>query len=305
MQLKAIEYFIAIVDAGSFTAAAENLFISQPALSQHIRKLEDEIGVKLFDRSKHSAELTEAGNLFLHEGKRILQIYNQLLHRLSLLEHPAEEVVRFGMSAFYANHFLPDMLSALVKECPTVKYELVEDYSHIVEKAVIKGTLDFCLTPRIPESPLLTYETVYQDSFLLAVPKDSPVNKYAIPADGLPFMELKNTQNEPFISLNSAQKNSELYLQYFKQAGFVPNIICEMKKMDTLHKLISMGLGVGFVSELQINQIEKENRPMYYRILPSNRYEYAIAYRQGEILSPTVKQVIDIFQRAFHRMGGQ
>ena len=302
MQLKAIEYFIAIVETGSFTKAAEKLFISQPALSQQIRKLEDELGTKLFDRTRHSAELTEAGVLFLQEGRRILQIYNQFLQRIFELEHPTEEVVHFGISPFYSRYYLPLLLPPLINAHPALRYEVTENYSYVIEKALIDGKLDFCMVPLAPKNPLLIYEPIYQETILLAVPQDSSVNRFAFSVNGVNYIDLQAVRQEPFIALKPIQKISEYSRQLCEQAGFSPNIICETMNWDTLNKLVSTGLGVGFVPDLLIGQLEEEIRPRYYHLLPDAQRIYTIAYRQGDTLSRSARVMVEVFRKAFNNL---
>lgn len=305
MRLKSIEYFITIVETGSFTKAAETLYISQPALSQQIKKLEDHVGAKLFDRSKHSAELSQAGILFLQEGRRIVQIYNQVVQRISQLEHPTEEVIRFGISPFYSRYYLPALLPPLINAHPTLRYEVTENYSFVIEKALIEGKLDFCMVPLLPKNPMLVYEPIYRETILLAVPKDSPVNQFAYSVNGIDYIDLKDVRQEPFIALKPIQKISEYSLHLCEQAGFSPTIICETMNWDTLNKLVSTGLGVGFVPDLLIDQLEEDIRPRYYHLLPDAQRIYTIAYRQGDTLSSSALVMVEVFRQAFRDLAIQ
>ncbi len=302
MQFKSIQYFMEVARLGSFTAAAEALFISQPALSQQIKKLEDEVGAQLFDRSRHTAELTEAGTLFLQEGKRILQIYDQVLRHIAAMENPIADVVRFGISPFYSRYYLPRLLPPLVAAHPALKYEVTEDYSYVIESAVIEGKLDFCLVPLEPKNPLLSYETIYQESILLAVPRDSLVNEFAVPANGIPYLDLKYAARENFIALKSVQKFSDFGRELCRQAGFEPNVVCELMNWDTLNMLVSTGLGVGFVPDLLIGQMEEERRPRYYRLLSDARRAYTIARRKEETPPASVRMVIESFRSTFQNL---
>lgn len=302
MQLKAMEYFVEIVESGSFSAASEKLFISQPALSQQIKKLEEEVGTVLFDRSRHPIQLTEAGNLFLREGKRILQIYDQLLRNIALLENHTEDVVRFGISPFYSRHYLPFLLPPLIGAYPAIKYEIMEEYSYLIEQALIDGKLDFCMVPLLPQNPFLTYEPIYHETILLAVPKDSPVNRFAVPAkDGLPYMDLANVQKEPFIALKSVQKFTNFSKELCARAGFTPDVVCETMNWDALNMLVSTGLGIGFVPDILVDQLEEGIRPRYYRLSPQAQRVYTIAHRQGDTLSKPAKLMVEVFRKAFQR----
>ncbi len=302
MNFRDIEYFIAIVDAKTFSAAAENLFISQPALSQHIRKLEDELGMPLFDRSKRTVELTETGALFLQEGRQMLQSYRRMQKRIAKLKYPPSETVHFGISPFYSRHYLPLLLPPLISAHPSLKYEVMEDYSYNIERALLDGKLDFCLVPLLPQNPELTYEAVYQETILLAIPKDSDINDLAIPTNtGLPYMDLRNVRNEPFVALRSVQKFTEFTNRIFEQAGFTPNIVCETMNWDALNMMVSSGLGVGFVPNLVIHQLDASIRPRYYRLLPDAQRTYTIAYRRGDSPSGPAQLVLDVFREAFRR----
>ena len=152
MRLRSIEYFLAIVREGSFSAAAEKLYISQSALSQQIKKLERELGGTLFDRSKHTAELTDVGALFVEDGGQILQIYQHTLRRNREIQDPAAGMVRFGISPFYSRYYLPSILPPLHRQYPDIKYEVVEDYSGKLEALLLERKLDFALVPSLPEN---------------------------------------------------------------------------------------------------------------------------------------------------------
>lgn len=299
VQLKLIEAFVTIVECGSFTAAAERLFISQPALSQQIRKLEDTLGVKLFDQRRHASELTPSGELFLQEGKRILQIYNQLLQRLDILENPTLDIIRFGISPFYSRHYLPHLLPPLISKHPSLKYEITENYSYLIEKELIDGHLDFCMVPQQPKNPLLEYEPLHLETIWLAIPRDHPANHYANMVDGVPCMDLRRMKDEPFIALKSVQKFSQYSQKLCEDAGFTPNVVCETMNWDALNRLVATGLGIGFVPDLVINQLDKSIRPHYYQLLPNAQRLYTIAYRQGDHLSPATRIMIDVFRAAF------
>lgn len=305
MQLKSIEYFIEIAEAKSFTKAAEKLYISQPALSQQIRKLENELGAKLFDRNRHTAELTEVGRLFLEEGKRIITIYNDLLAQVFEIEHPEEEVVRFGISPFYSQYYLPQLLPPLISTHPTLKYEVVENYSAVIEQALKEEKLDFCLVPLLPKDPALAYEPIYRETILLAVPKNSHVNDFAFSSGGVNYIDLKNVRNEPFVALKSVQKISAYSRQLCEQAWFTPNVIYETMSWDTLNQMVSNGLGIGFVPDLLVNKLDANESPNYYHLIPRAERIYSIAYKLGHSLSLSARTVIDIFKREFIHTSSQ
>lgn len=96
MQLKSFQYFIAIAEHATLSAAADAVFVSQPALSQQIRKIEEEVGAALFWREGHSMKLTPAGEVFLQCARRILQSYEAMKREVQVLDQAAQGIVPYG-----------------------------------------------------------------------------------------------------------------------------------------------------------------------------------------------------------------
>ena len=107
MDFKALEYICAISEAKTISQAAKNLFISQPALSQFLSKLERELGTPIFDRSGNMMTLTSAGEILVRDGSKLLLSRNEMLHRVAELSDERAETLRFGVSPFYSKYYLP------------------------------------------------------------------------------------------------------------------------------------------------------------------------------------------------------
>ena len=300
MQLKVIQYFITIVERKSFSRASEELFLSQSALSQQMRKLENELGVELFNHSKHKVELTEAGIIFYEDSLHILRAYEMTKSKLKDLANAGNSVVTLGISPFYSHYYLPILLPSLMNEHPNINYKIVEEISIDLEKRLIDGTIDFCLIPLQPINDKLHYEVIFNEEILLAVPKNHPANGFAIPSVGMPFMDLSHLKDANFIMLKPTQKFYEMSIRLCMEAGFEPRTIIETISWDTLNTLVGNGMGVGFVPELVINSLPIEKRPNYYRIHAQRTY--AIASLKSNELSVTAQIVIDSFKNSFSRI---
>ena len=304
MQLKALRYFIAVADNPTLSAAAQSLFVSQPALSQQIRKLEEEVGARLFERTGHMMRITPAGEVFLQGCRRILQIYESTQKEIQVIQSAEEQAVRFGISPFYSQHYLPRILPAFLAQNPGVKIDIIEDISHHLEQKLIDGELDFCTLPLFPENDRLEYETIYLEEILLATPRNHPLNAHypdAAENDGhFPYIDLSLLKNEAFIGLKKIQKFSEMGMQLCREAGFVPNTVCETLNWETVHMLVATGLGVGFIPKILVGTIADPTLcPRYYQ-LPSNFYRaYAIARRPGTVFSGHARTLIDSFRESF------
>ncbi len=297
MTFKTIEYVIAVHEAGSFSRAAQNLFISQPALSQAIAKAEHDLGVEFFTRDTHSLRLTAAGELLVREGRELLLKRDELKTRISGLSAARSETIRLGISPFYSKYYLPAILPYFRHHFPSVRLEITEEISVVLEQQVIDGTLDFCFVPLHPQNPRLSYEVVHVEEILLAVPKSSPVCAHATPSPGLPYIDLKYLANEPFIALKSIQKFNEMSVQLCARAGFEPHVVYETLNWDTVSMLVASGMGVGFVPDVLLNRLSGENSPQYYRLLGHDALRpYAVACKRGSQLSPLAIQLVEIFK---------
>lgn len=307
MHIKSFQYFNAIVDNPTLSAAAEQLFVSQPALSQQVRKIEEEVGAKLFNRVGHTMTLTPAGEVFLNGSRRILQIYESTKREIQIVRSAALETVRFGISPFYSQHYLPKLLPPFLAQNPQIKVDITEEISTQLEQKLLDGELDFCVLPLYPQNELLDYETIYIEEILLAIPRNHPINTY-FPAvsessTSFPIIDLALLKNEPFIGLKKVQKFSRIGLRLCEEAGFTPNTVCETLNWETVHMLIATGLGVGFVPRILVGTIsDPDLTPRYYQ-LPSNAHRaYTIAKRPGALLTPSALTLVESIKESFRLM---
>lgn len=290
MNIRSFQYFITISEKPTLSAAAESLYISQPALSQQIRKIEEEVGAELFIRKGHSMSLTPAGEAFLLCSQRILQFYEAMLREVKMLSVTEKDTVHMGISPFYSQHYLPKILPPFLQQHSQINVDIVEENSVNLEKKLLKGELDFCALPLYPKNELLEYETIYHEKILLAVPKNHPINS-GYPMDAFvnknyPSIDLALMKNEPFIGLKKIQKFSAIGLRLCEEAGFVPRTICETMNWETVHLMIASGLGVGFIPEIMIGSIvDPEICPCYYQLSSPVYRDYALVHRPGAILS--------------------
>lgn len=168
-----------------------------------------------------------------------------------------------------------------------------------LEEKLAAGELDFCALPLYPKNPLLDYEVIHQEEIFLAVPRNHPVNALITPSSGISYIDLRLVRNEPFVSLKSIQKFSEMSHQLCEEAGFTPRTICETLNWDTVDTLVGTGLGVGFVPEVLVKAPTTENSPNYYRISAKAFRPYAIVTQKNSTISHPAMLIIDYFRKAF------
>lgn len=277
MDTRAFEYINAIAKYRNISKAADALFISQPALSQYIKKLEDSLGVPLLDRGSNSTEtlLTPPGEVFSRRGKQILDLYDILLQNISEYSLSHTGRIRFGIPPFYSKFYLPALLPSFNEKFPYVKVTIIEGQTPELELLMTNGKLDFCLLPVYSQDCTLDYHLLRDEEILLAVSENSKLLSFVTYKDNFPLLDLTFCREEPFVFLTTAQKFHMQGLQACEQAGFIPHIVCEVMDWDTLDALIANKMGIGFVPDIFLEKSTSKN--LYCRFFNGNKLTRQIA----------------------------
>ena len=242
MDLRQMRHFVAVAEDLHFGRAALRLNMAQPPLSQSIKRLEDDLGVILFDRSRRGVELTDAGRAFLIESRRTLlqaELSRKMARRAA--EHAAEVRISFIGPALY--RFLPPLLVRFREAHPGVNVRLYEKASPEQTPGLLAGDFDVGFVTSATEH-LERCETmlVERAPFVAAVPRTSPL---AIKAS----ITLAQLAEEDFISAPQKYVPQSLdALAMFKSAGVVPRVTQETSQTNTMLSLVGVGLGCGVVA---------------------------------------------------------
>lgn len=300
MNISSFEYVRAISKYGSISKAAESLFITQPALSQSLSKLEKELGTKLFVRHGNKMFLTDTGAAFLEEGNTILLANRRLLERIEYISKGRKETIRLGLSRFALG--LPSLLEEFVREHPGAQFEITEGLTLELEEKFENGDLDLCIIPSSQFSSKYNPKPLFTEEILLAIPPNSALNQYAEENEGDYYYDLSYLNHASFVSLTSNQRIYELGMDFCEAAGFKPNILCTVFGYDTLLMLVSIGLGVGFFSSLQINTIKTMNNPpKCYHLITDKSVSRDYVLIAKKTLGVLAKELSESIVRSYQR----
>lgn len=294
MDFKALEYICAINDAKTISQAAKNLFISQPALSQYLSKIEQEVGTSIFVRTGNIMTPTAAGELIIREGRALLKEREAMMDQLNHLSVRRMETLRFGISPFYSKYYLPRLLTYYREHFPQVKLEIIEHPSTELEQLVLDGELNLCFIPTEPMRDGLIYRPIYMEEIMIGLPANHPANDHAIPAPDRPYLDLTLLRNEPFISLVPELKFYRMSQRIMRHFSIQPEITFETSNWDTVCRLVAGGIGVGLLPGVLIHKYLQE--PMFYRIAGIDATRaYSAVYAEGKRLSRLELTLIDTF----------
>jgi len=294
MELRQLRYFVAVADILHFGRAAERLGMSQPPLSQQIRTLENELGVRLFDRTSRKVALTEPGRLFLDEARATLA---QAARAVDLVRRSAKgDIGRLRLGLSPAAPFVPDVARAIFefsKAFPDVRIDLVELSSAAQIAALDTGDLDVAFlrdagTPVLPEGVCAT--RILQERLHVGMRPDHPLASKT----SLSFQDL---QGERMIVYAEEQKGgfTEQLMTVLRSAGVKPTIVQDVTEVSTLFGLIAAGLGLTVLAE---SMCALQHAKLTYRPLRGNQALSAMWMgRQRRPASPFGSQLLEIFRR--------
>lgn len=237
MDLSQLRYFLAIVETQGFTKAAELLFVSQPSLSAGIKKLEQELGVVLFERGGRRATLTAAGKIFLEKARNIIQEYQSALQTLQdFQQHPT---LRLGVVCTLRISVISSLVSAFRVEHPHITIQLKDSYVNNLNKLLEDGEVDLILTVLNGEENSETSVKLFEQQLLLAVPEIHPFAQRE-------EINMSELEEQPYIERINCEFWRENPLIY-KSAGVETRTVYLANQEEWVIHLIQEGLGISFM----------------------------------------------------------
>lgn len=170
-----LKAFYSVAHNLSFTKASQELFVSQPAITKHVRELESLYGVRLFDRKGNTISLTHAGEVLLEHCERILSAYRKLEYDMHLLNNEYAGELHLGASTTIAQYVLPPILAAFTEKFPKLTVSLIDTNSRNIEKALQEHTIDLGMVEGVFRLPNLKYEPFLCDELVPVVSSTSPL----------------------------------------------------------------------------------------------------------------------------------
>ncbi len=177
MNIRDLQYVIAVADEEHFGRAAERCHVSQPALSGQIQKLEDFLGVKLFERTNRSVKTTAVGEKIVAQAQQLIMTADEIVLTAQAARDPLSGSFRLGMIATIAPSLSPLILANLRQELPNLSLTLVEGFTADLEKALADGELDGAILATVPDDPRHTETLLYDEPFWIALPKSHGLAK--------------------------------------------------------------------------------------------------------------------------------
>lgn len=284
LEFKQLECFIEVTRTGSFTTAAENLFITQPALSRIIKSLEDELGTPLFIRTRKKLELTDAGRVLVKHAVKVEEQLQLLSEELDTVLKLKTRHVRIGLPTITNSIFFSQLIASFHQEYPEVTFQLEEDGSKRIEEKIINRLLDFGVVVLSEENDLLDKYMFVKEKLKLVVP---PSHRLA----GKKEVSLQELKEESFIMFNKDFELRNLVITACRQAGFQPTIISETSQLDFIQELVAYNIGITLLPETTCLELKNDFKTIPVTN-PVIEWNLALIWKKDEHLSKVTKEFI-------------
>ncbi len=241
MNIRQLEYFVAVSEVLNFTNAAKQFYISQTAVTQQIKALENEIGVKLFNRNNRNVELTPAGKIFLDDAKAIIRRTEDAVERAKKADTIFTGHINIGFVKGYEKTNLSDILSDFYIKYPNISFKFFRENMADLYDGILDNTLDVVINIIFTKDDLQDVEThvVCQYPLIAVLPNSHPLAHRSMikrsDLKGYPLVDIKISE--------SRYGETKTILNAFTKAGFMPNVNYVSDDIETSILAVSAGFG--------------------------------------------------------------
>lgn len=298
MNLKQLKYVLVLAKENSFSRAAEKLGISQPSLSQYIKKIESQLGVRLFDRINGEVRITDAGQIYLDAGRKIVDLEHQMENAFSDLVQHKGGTISIGISPYRSVHMMPAVLRAFDAKYPDMKLVIKERSGHELIDSAVHGEFDLCIIALPVDESIFQYEIIQKESVLLAVSKYAPMYRRLCAVDVRGDTErcqidLKELEGEAFAVLAD-----HMPMRQMTECLLTENNVHVREKVvvssnEALLSIVESGVCASFIPAGVTNMIN--DRIAVFPIKQANvSRDIAVIYRKEQYLSKPIRDLIRI-----------
>lgn len=294
MDVRDYEYIVAIADQGSITRAAEQLFITQPALTKFLQRIEKELGLSLFVRKGKQFILTEAGQKYVEVGHEILRLDRKLTEQLKQDGITQKKRVRLGFSMGRFYDLMESVLPAFSEAYPDVQVYASAGTSRKQFDLLRRRELDMAIVTNVEQRMGYTYLPVEKSYLALAVREDDHLVELAESAEGYPFpvIDRAHLRGRRFIMLQANTNSGHLTRELFRRYDIRPNIILELNDVRSVIDNVANGVGASMFMSVAAG-----NKKIHYLsvkdVEPISQMVY-LAYRTDLALTEPMEYLISL-----------
>lgn len=271
MEFKQLESFVAVIDAKSFSKAAEQLFLTQPTVSTQIAALERELDMKLLIRAAKEIRPTREGRVFYRYAKELLEKREQAVLSLRNLKQPQNAIISIGASSIPARHYLPQLVADFQKQNRNVTFRIYSYDSIQIVQNISDGKIEIGMTGIYVKSSQCTLERMAYDRWIVITPNNERFRNIIAESS----FSLTHLAQERFICREQGSGTRKDVDHFLIQLGINPSdlhIVAEIDDTESIIELVSKGLGISIVSQRSAESFRRYGKILtvnFDRIVPS------------------------------------
>lgn len=302
MNIHELNYALCIAKHQNLTKAARELFISQPTLSKHLKKLERELGIKLFARIDNCYIPTYAGSRYLEYASRMLALQQDWEKELFELASLNDGELHVAIPLMRSSCMVPYILPTFHEKHPNIRVHILEE-TYAIQECLLKDTsIDFAIFNETTENPKLTYEFLGKEPILLAVSPEHPLAA----VDGTrketvyPPVDWEALKNEKFILHFPEQNTGAITERLLNKHQITPKVPFYTRNTQAALLLMMKNQGVCFAPETYIRSMSFETPPVCFSLGDEDAYTSTVlAYRKGAYLTSYAEDFIQLAKEYF------
>ena len=247
MDLLHLEHFLAVVDEGTFTRAAERVNRTQPAISQSVRRLEEEVGAPLFARGQHEMSLTEAGRVLAEHARRLLKMRDEALRQVSELRTLQAGRLKVAAHESAAVYLLPAPLRNYLEKFPNIKVGIQRSRLAEIPRQVMDGEVDLGFVKEEPAFHELHWVEVHSDEMVLVAAPGHPL------AAG-PAVQIRDLGSQQFVIHHGCSTTTDRILQLFEQHATRCHVVAELWSFENVKSFVREEVGLAIVPGITVRR---------------------------------------------------
>ena len=296
----------------SISKAAQKLFISQPSLSVMIQRIEEEVGVPLFDRTSKPISLTEAGKEYIKATEEIMHTEKAFENYLQACRNLETGSLTIGSNQLLSSLVLPEYIGQFVAKYPKIHLNLVDDNSVVLENMAIAGQLDLVLDNHPLDRSIFEQHIIRTEHLLVAVPRDFACNagleKYQLSGEDIiegrhlqqktGFAPLHAFAGIPYVAMNRQNDTRRRSDEIWREAGIKPRSILELDRLVTLYSFIRQGTAASIVSDTLVQYLRPGQDAVVFYPLKSQHAvrELYLSYKRNRYYSKAMEAFAKLFE---------
>ena len=291
MNLNQLRVFHEAARTGSFTGAAKNLFITQPAVTAQMKAFEEQCGLKLFKKKGRRVYLTDEGAALHEHVRKIFEYEREVEDVIEEMKELRRGILRLGTSKAYARYFMPFLISSFRETYPHIKVYLDEGSSLDIIRSLGNLKNEVAVIARVEDDPNVTFVPFKQDRLVLILAPDHRLaGKRSVSAEDL--------VDDPMIMKEAGSGTRKRVNDLFTEKGLTPNVLMETSNTEFIKQLVQRGDGISFLVEEAVAAEIRDKKLATVPLAGQTPFlDVSIAYLKDQHLSRPARAFVEMLKK--------